>query len=178
MPQEIIPVTYTDANGQTQQTSVVRGKPMPRRIEVFCRHVAGGDHTPPEAYKLAYDKDNPMAAMNLMGRTEVILRIQQLRSPVIPKVAAKFEYSLNRAMEQAQIAWDLAFAKGDVGAMLKTIELQSKLTKLLAETIDVNHRYGFLDDASTDTLVNMKKQLEAVQKKRTIDITPKEESHE
>lgn len=164
----------------------MRGKPTPRRLESFCRLVAAGELDEVTAYCQAYGKELTPATgatiassvSRLMARTDVILRIQQLRSPVIPKIAEKFEYSLNRALEQAQTAWDLAFAKGDVANMLKTIELQSKLTKLLSETIDVNHRYGFLDEAATQTLLTMKQQLEAVQKKRKeqppIDVTPKE----
>ncbi len=112
----------------------------------------------------------------MMARTDVILRIQQLRTPVIPKVAEKFEYSMNRALEQCQTAWDLAYAQGNVQAMLKAIEMQARLSKLLSEQIDVTHRYGFLDDTATENLLKMKQQLEAVQKQRkTIDVTPRED---
>lgn len=183
MPLELVPVTYVDTKGQPQATTVVRGRPMPRRLEAFCRLVAAGELSPIDAYCQTYEKaitlENGMniasSVSHMMARTDVILRIQQLRTPVIPKIAEKFEYSLNRALEQCQTVWDLAYAKGNEGAMLKAIEMQSRLSKLLSEQIDVTHKYGFLDDTATENLIRMKQQLEAVQKARkTIDITPKE----
>lgn len=187
MALELTPVKYTDSHGQPQETTVVRGRPMTRRLEQFCRLVASGEETPVEAYCQAYNRtitrENgaiiASGVSHLMGRTDVILRIQQLRTPVIPKVAEKFDYNLNRAQEDCQMAWDLAYAQGNVPAMIKAIELRSKLAKLLAETIDVNHKYGFLDETATDVLLKMKQQLEEVRRKRieppaTIDVTPKE----
>lgn len=184
MALELVPITYTDAQGKTQETNVVRGRPMTRRLEHFCRLVASGDLGTVDAYCKAYDR--PLTPENganiatsvshMMARTDVILRIQQLRTPVIPKVAEKFEYSMNRALEQCQTAWDLAYAQGNVQAMLKAIEMQARLSKLLSEQIDVTHRYGFLDDTATENLLKMKQQLEAVQKSRkTIDVTPQED---
>lgn len=189
MPLELMPVQYVDHKGHPQETTVVRGRAMTRRLEQFCRMVASGEDMPIDAYCKAYGKEiTPVtgaiiasSVSHLMARTEVILRIQQLRTPVIPKVAEKFEYNLNKAQEDCQAAWDLAYAQGNVPAMLKAIELRSKLAKLLSETIDVNHKYGFLDNASTDVLLKMKEQLEEVKRNRIerrppIDVTAKEVS--
>jgi hypothetical protein len=181
---ELLPITYTDTKGRQQETTVVRGRAMPRRLEQFCRFVASGELGTVDAYCKAYDKTITIengqniatSVSHMMARTDVILRIQQLRTPVIPKVAEKFEYSMNRALEQCQTAWDLAYAQGNVQAMLKAIEMQARLSKLLSEQIDVTHRYGFLDDTATENLLKMKQQLEAVQKQRkTIDVTPQED---
>jgi predicted nucleotidyltransferase len=43
--------------------------------------------------------------------------------------------------------------------MAKLIELQSKLAKILAERVDVNHKHG-LDEATTEMLLEMKKEVE------------------
>ena len=186
MPQELVPVQYTDPTGQPQVTHYVRGKPQPRRLEHFCRLVASGEMDTIEAYCTAYGKELnnetgariAAAASSIMGRTDVILRIQQLRTPVLPDVAKKYTYSLNKAMEECQTAWDLAFAQGHIASMIKIIELRSKLNKMLSEQIDVTHKHGFLDDTATTVLLEMKKQLEEskARKKRVeskvLDITP------
>ena len=188
MPQELIPITYTDTKGQTQTTHIVRGRPQPRRLENFCRMVASGDHEPLDAYCHCYEKEaNPetlprlvATVTSMMGRSDVILRIQQLRTPVIPKIAQKYEYNLQKAMDECQTAWDLAFATGNVKAMIAIIELRAKLNKMLSEQIDVTHKHGFLDDAATAVLIQMKKQLEdmrATRKKdpKVINVTKEEE---
>jgi hypothetical protein len=174
MPQELIPVTYQDSKGQTQTTHLVRGKPMTRRMENFCRMVASGEYDPLDAYCKAYEKElTPLtsaylaqAASHLMGQTQVVLRIQQLRTPVLPEIARKYTYNLNKAMDECQTAWDLAFAQGHVGHMIKLIELRSRLNKMLSEQIDVTHKHGFLDDTATQVLLEMKKQLEEARAKK------------
>lgn len=172
MPQTLVPVTYVDQKGQTQTTTIVRGQPRPKRLEAFCRMVASGEEDPIDAYCKAYEKEFNQqtaercakSASQLMGRTDVILRIQQLRSPVIPKIAQKYEYNINVAMEELQTAWDLAYATGHVPSMIKITELRAKLHKMLSEQIDVTHKHGFLDDTATDVLLEMKKRLEAMRK--------------
>lgn len=186
---ELIPVTYVDAKGQTQTTHVPRGKPMVRRIENFCRMVASGEYTPFDAYLKSYEKsindehDKALAAhyaSALMGRTDVILRIQQLRSPVIPEIARKYTYSLDKAMDECQTAWDLACAQGHVPSMLKCIEMRARLNKMLSDQLDVTHKHQFLDETGTDILLQMKKQLEDVKAKRkqlqgpVVDVEPVE----
>lgn len=168
MPQELIPIHYTDPKGQPQITHIVRGRPQPRRLENFCRLVAAGEMDPIECYCQAYEKEFNQATgariaaavNNLMGRTDVILRIQQLRTPVLPEVAKKYTYSLNKAMDECQTAWDLAYANGHITSMIKIIELRARLNKMLSEQIDVTHKHGFLDDTATQVLLDMKKQLE------------------
>ena len=171
MPQTLIPVTYTDSEGKTQTTSVIRGKPVTRRLENFCRMVASGEYDPIDAYCKAYEKDFATeaercakTAATLMGRTDVILRIQQLRTPVLPKIAQKYEYNINIAMSELQTAMDLAYAQGHVPSMLKVIELRARLHKMLSEQIDVTHKHGFLDDTATEVLLEMKKRLEGMRK--------------
>lgn len=170
MPQQLIPITYTDSKGQTQTTHIVRGKPQPRRLENFCRMIASGEHDPVDAYCQAYGKERDATTASsvsyLMGRTDVILRIQQLRTPVIPKVAQKYEYNLNKAMDELQTAWDLAFAQGHIPSMIKVTEMRSRLHKMLSEQIDVTHKHGFLDEAATQVLLDMKKMLEETKSKR------------
>jgi len=170
MAQQLIPVHYTDPSGQPQMTHYVRGKPQPRRLEHFCRLVASGEMDTIEAYCEAYGKELnnetgariAAAASSIMSRTDVILRIQQLRTPVLPDVAKKYTYSLNKAMDECQ--------------------LRSKLNKMLSEQIDVTHKHGFLDDTATTVLLEMKKQLEETKARRKkaeskiVDITPVEES--
>ena len=60
----------------------------------------------------------------------------------------------------------LAYAQGDAKTLLKAVEMQAKLAKLLTEQIDVNHRYGLLDDTSTEVLLAMKREFEVRQEKR------------
>ena len=189
MAQQLIPVHYTDPSGQPQLTHYVRGKPQPRRLEHFCRLVAAGEMDTIEAYCTAYGKELnnetgariAAAASSIMSRTDVILRIQQLRTPVLPDVAKKYTYSLNKAMDECQTAWDLAFAQGHIASMIKIIELRSRLNKMLSEQIDVTHKHGFLDDTATTVLLEMKKQLEDTRARRkkaesnVLDITPQPE---
>ena len=186
MVQELVPVHYTDPSGKPQITHYVRGKPQPRRLEQFCRLVATGEMDTIEAYCQAYGKEFnnetgariAAAASALMSRTDVILRIQQLRTPVLPDVAKKYTYNLNKAMEECQTAWDLAFAQGHLSSMIKIIELRSRLNKMLSEQIDVTHKHGFLDDTATTVLLEMKKQLEETKARKKkaeskiLDITP------
>jgi hypothetical protein len=132
--------------------------------ETFCQLVAA-DETYTNAYIEAYQKpagyDRKLAAESgsrLMANTDIVLRVQELRRPVIRKLRRKIEYGLQKAFGQCEIAWDLAYEKGDPRAMLKAIEMQSKLAKLLSE--DVTHRHGLLDETDTEILLAMKKEFE------------------
>ena len=95
-----------------------------------------------------------------MAGTEIVLRIQELRRPVIRKLRRKIEYGLQKALEQCQVAYDLAYAKADAGGILKAVEMQAKLVKLLSDEINVNNRHGLLDDTSTEVLLAMKREFE------------------
>lgn len=136
---------------------------LPKREE-FCRNIAAG-MGPVEAYTAAYDCKEPITASSsasrLMNDTDVLLRIHQLKQPVIRKLAKKIEFTLNSALEEADMATKLAYIKGDARTILRAVELKAKLVKLLgADDINVNHRFGLLDDASTEVLLQMRKQLE------------------
>ena len=140
--------------------------------EKLCQLVAAGA-TYTDAYLEAYQKpagyDRKVAAeegSGLMANTDIVLRVQELRRPVLRKFRRKLEYGLQKALEQCDVAWDLAYAQGDAKTLLKAVEMQAKLAKLLTEQIDVNHRYGLLDDTSTEVLLAMKREFEVRQEKR------------
>lgn len=91
--------------------------------------------------------------------TTVRLRIAELRKPIVRKLARKFEYTLQKALEQSEVAHSLAYENGDVTGMLKAIELQSKLSRLLVDEVNVNHRFGVLDDTATAVLLAMRDEI-------------------
>ena len=104
--------------------------PLTAKREKFCQLVAAGE-TYTDAYLEAYQKpagyDRKVAAeegSRLMATTDMVLRVQELRRPVIRKVQKKFEYTLQQAYEQCNEAWKLARTQGDAKSMLKAIELQ------------------------------------------------------
>lgn len=140
--------------------------------EQFCMLVAAGS-TYTDAYLEAYQKppgyDRKLAAeaaSRLMSETTVKLRVQELRRPVIRKLRRRIEYSLQKALEQCQIAFDLSFANGDSNGILKAVEMQAKLAKLLCDEFNGSNRFGVLDDASTEVLLNMRREIEVLTAKR------------
>ena len=166
------------------------GHPLVQRREAFARLMAqavgAGD-----AYIEAYGKD-PLTfdrgeasrgASRLLTDTDVQLRIQELQRPVIRKLRRTIEYNLQHSLEDAQTAYDLALLKGNPNAMLAAIELRAKLGKFLTETVE--HRHGLLDDASTATLLEMRKHIEKQKKAQITHInstavsvpTPPSEDH-
>ncbi len=119
--------------------------------EKFCELVAAGA-TYTDAYLEAYQKpagcDRKLAneeGSRLMANTDIILRVRELRRPVIRKFQRKYEYTLNKALEECEIAWNLACAKSDPRAMLKAIELRGKFVRLLTNQPDITHRHGLFD---------------------------------
>jgi predicted nucleotidyltransferase len=64
------------------------------------------------------------------------------------------------------VAWDLAYAQDDAKTLLKAVEVQARLSKLLSEQIDVTHRHGLLDDTSTEVLLAMKREFEVRREKQ------------
>ena len=146
--------------------------PLTGKREKFCQLVvAGATYT--DAYLEAYQKpagyDRKVAAeegSRLMASTDMVLRVQELRRPVIRKYQKKYEYTLNKALEECEIAWDLAYAQGDAKTMLKAVELRGKFVKLLTEHVDVTHRHGLLDDTSTEVLLAMKREFEVRHEKQ------------
>ena len=140
--------------------------------EKFCQLVAA-DATYTDAYLEAYQKppgyDRKLAVeagSRLMSETTVKLRVQELRRPVLRKLRRKIKYGLQKALEQCQVAYDLAYAQGDAKTLLKAVEMQAKLAKLLTNQIDINHRYGLLDDTSTEVLLAMKRECEVRHEKQ------------
>ena len=153
--------------------------------EQFCRLMAQGDLDEIEAYCQAFgkelitvgdnnrvDKHNKLnriiysASDRLTKDPNIILRIQQLKEPVAKKNLKKLEYTLQRAYEQCDEAYNLARATLDPKTMVKCIEMQGQFAKLIHQTIDVNHRFGVLDDADTGVLLEMKKKLELQMRKQ------------
>ena len=101
-----------------------------------------------------------------MAMTDMRLRVQELRRPVIRKLRRKIEYGLLKALEQCRVAYDLSYEKGDACGILKAVEMQAKLAKLLSEESTVNHRFGVLDDATTETLLAIRKEVEVRREKQ------------
>lgn len=165
---ELKTTTYLDADGRKQDAVYYTGRVLAKRREAYCAQRAFGAERK-EAYRAAYypnggapsDKELGIVACMLEMETDIILRIQELKRPVLRKFKQKFEYTLQKALEQCQIAWDIAFAQADAKALLKAVELQGKFMKLLTEQVNVNHRHGLLDDASTEALLEMRKMAEA-----------------
>ena len=165
---EVKAITYTAKDGSTQEAVYYTGQALTKKREKFCALRAFGSSSR-EAYREAYYPDGNApgdAVLSQMGselsfETDIVLRIQELKRPVLKKYRQKFEYTLQKALEQCQVAWDIAFAQADAKALLKAIELQGKFMKLLTEQVNVNHRHGLLDDASTDALLEMRRLAEA-----------------
>lgn len=106
------------------------------------------------------------AVHRLRHNTTVILRIQELQKPVLRKLARKIEFNQEKALHQCEIAWDLAYAQGDVKGMLAATKVQAELCKLLVQEINVTHKHGLLDEAATSVLLEMKRQVEVRQAKQ------------
>lgn len=141
---------------------------MSAKRERFCQLIAADTLNHYECIISAgYDATIPSAcamATEMLKQPDIILRIQELRRPVLRKVRKEFAYNLQKALAQADEAYELAFAQANPAAMLKAIELQSKLVKILSEQVE--HRHGLLDDASTAVLLEMKAQIELRKSKR------------
>ena len=140
--------------------------------EKFCQLVAA-DSTYTDAYLDAFQKppgyDRKLAAeagSRLMADTDIILRVQELRRPVIRKLRRKIEYGLQKALEQCQVVYDLAYEKGDAGGILKAVEMQAKLAKLLSDEINGTPRHGLLDNTDTEVLLAMRKEIEIRREKQ------------
>ena len=170
-------ITYEDANGKPAELSYIdRGSAyqLSAKREQFAQLMANGARGV-EAYVQVFggsfetDEDKKTIremAGHLLCDTTVVLRIQELKKPVIRKLRRRIEYGLQKALEQCEIAFDLAYQQGDAKSLLKAVEMQARLAKLLSEEINVNHRHGLLDDAGTQTLLELKKEIEVRQAKR------------
>jgi phage terminase small subunit len=141
--------------------------PLTAKREKFCQLVVAGE-TYTDAYLKAYQKpagyNRKVAAeegSRLAHDTDIVLRVQDLRRPVIRKVQKKLEYNLQMALEECETAHRLAYAQGDPKTMLKAVELRAKLVRLLGKKeINITHNHGLLDDTSTEVLLEMKREIE------------------
>lgn len=158
---ERVPIAFIDRNSayalspdreQFAQALASGADPM----VAYCK-AHGHDHS---ALEESEAKRIKSAVGRLLADTTVVLRVQELKRPVLRKLRRKFEYSLQKALAQCEVAYDLAYEKGDVGGLLKCVDMQARLAKLLSEEINVTHKYGLLDDADTQTLLEMRKEAE------------------
>ena len=171
--------------------------PLPANREKFCQIVAFSGVRKNEAYALSHGIEifDPKTdslelckeqmkclsddASALMANTTVRLRIAELRRPVVRRLQKKFEYDLQKALAQANIAWELSYDNADVPGMIAAITLQSKLAKLMSEEVNVTHRYGLLDNTTTDVLLGIRDEIEKKKSRQkrletsiTVDHTP------
>ena len=101
---------------------------------------------------------NVHARANALARDKMLqARLDTLRAPVIRELQHTFKFNTDLAMEKAEHAHDLAELMMDPGNMLKAIELQSKLRKLLVNVSEV--RRDVLDEQSTEDLVQLLSEL-------------------
>jgi hypothetical protein len=163
-------VEYKDAKGNSQPAAyVTRGSvyELSGKREKFARLLAQGkecDEAYCEAFEVIPTPDTEQVigrkAHNMMRETAILLRVADLKKPVLKKLQGKIEYGIQTALQQCQTAWDLAYVQGDAKAMLKASEMLARLSKLLSEEINVTHKHGLLDDTATEVLLEMKREIE------------------
>lgn len=167
MPVHEHELTYFDPDGTKRQLEYKTGRTLTARREKFAELVAYGA-APLDAYCEVYEKplvteeDRKRAyscMASILSDTDVKVRIQELRRPIQRKLAKKWEYTLDHALEDCQRAWDVAHADGDSKAMLKAIELRGKLTKILSDEVTVNHKHGLLDEEDTEVLQLLREEV-------------------
>lgn len=113
-----------------------------------------------DAYRAAYDAEKmkpetvQRKACELMKDSKITARVAALRTPVVQKL----QYGLEQAMREAEEAFAVARAKENGGAMVAAVQLRARLNGLLVEKKEI--RTGPLDDASTEMLLEMRRQLE------------------
>lgn len=170
MSQTLQEVTFLNAEGKQETAGLMIGRALTSKREKFCQLYAFGE-APVDAYIQAFEKDPTLVSRaNLSHETatllrdpDVIVRIQELRRPIQRKLRQKWEYTLDKALEDCQTAWDLAHGISDPKAMLKCIELRSRLAKLLSDEVNIHHTHT-LDKETTDVLLAMKQQIERKRK--------------
>lgn len=136
---------------------------LTEKQEKFCQAIVTGV-SQSDAYRSAYNagRMSPQVVQNkaslLAKKGEVRVRIESLRAPVV----AKLQYGLEQAMLEAADAFAVSKAKEQGGAMVAAVQLRAKLNGLLVDRSEVKH--GPIDQASTDVLVQMRRQLESAAK--------------
>jgi hypothetical protein len=166
-------LTYVAADGTRKPLSYVTGHALTRKRERFCELVAYGA-VPIDAYIEAYEKPPitndvdrryyQQLAGQVLADTDVKVRIQELRRPIQRKLAKKWEYTLDQALEDCQRAWDVAHADGDSKSMQACIRLRAELTKLLKQDVTHTHNHMVLDEETTEVLVALR---DAVRRKKS-----------
>lgn len=91
--------------------------------------------------------------------SQVVQRVRELRAPVIQQLQDTYVFTCETALRKADRAHDLAEVLGDPGNMLKAIELQAKLKKLLVTVSETRH--DSLDAVATADLVLLLSELKA-----------------
>ena len=132
---------------------------LTQQEERFARALLVGQ-SPHDAYAEAFNVviDESEGTRGLKMRATYLSRSQRIRdrllhlqAPVLRKAQATFEFTLDMALEKSQRAYDLAQACIDPGNMLKAVELQAKLKKLLVSVSE--SRSSKLDEVSTEDLL-------------------------
>lgn len=131
--------------------------------------MASCEYTQQDAYREAYHigpetpkEEIANTARLVMRDTDVILRIQEIRRPVIRKMQKVFEYTVNDGLREADEMYRLAYANGNEMAMGRAIELKGKFAKLLSEHVDHSHihRIEVFDTMTVAALTAMRRQIE------------------
>ena len=132
---------------------------MTPKQEKFCHGIVAG-MSQSDAYRAAYDAEKmkpetvQRKACELMKDSKITARIAALRTPVVQRL----QYGLEQAMREAEEAFAVARARENGGAMVAAVQLRARLNGLLVEKREI--RTGPLDDASTEMLLEMRRQLE------------------
>jgi phage terminase small subunit len=149
------------------------------RHEHFAQLVAGGK-TPPAAYVLAgYSEAGATQSANrLLKKADVLLRVEELRKSVeepareraIEKAAVDKAWVLSELIEvvkmakQAEPVYDndgnpIGEYKQNLAAGNKALELIGKELGMFVDRKEI--RTGALEEADTETLMEMRRQIEA-----------------
>lgn len=122
----------------------------------FCLAMLKPNYDQSMAYKEAFDCENMTdktvyeAASRLMNNSKIIARIAELRKPVVEKL----QYTLEKAMEEAEQAFNVAKVKENGGAMVAAVQLRAKLNGLIIDKKEV--RTSPLDDAQYEELIRIR----------------------
>ena len=106
--------------------------------ESFAQAVVSG-MTQSDAYRSAYSAGKMKAetiqrkACELMKDGKITARVEELRKPVVEKL----QYDLEKAMGEAQEAFEVARDKENGGAMVAAVTLRAKLNGLLVERKEI-----------------------------------------
>lgn len=141
--------------------------------EAFCLAVVSG-MSQADAYRKAYDAEKmkpetvQKRASELMGNGAIAGRVAELRAPVVAKV----RYDLERAMDEAEQALQLALKKENPGAMVAAVQLRSKLNGLLIEkredvTDPLKKAIGNMPAEKAQQMLDALNQVDAIRKKAT-----------